>query len=170
MATSLKSTIKINVTGTLIGTPLQIGQANYNFVKAYTQSFTNGVGINQANNIWADTRTILASANDDINLSGGIINAYNTAITFTSIKALLIKAAATNTNNLIIGAQGVTPFSSFFGAATHTLIVPPNGLFLLENPNIDGYPVTPTTNLLRIANSAGVTTVSYDIIIIGETA
>lgn len=170
MATTLTSSIKITVTGNLVGTPLQIGKATYGFTETFIQSFTNGIGLDQANNIWADNRTILASGTDDINLSGGVTNAYNTAITFTSIKAMLIKAAAGNTNNLIIGNQGVTPFSSFFGAAVHTLIVPPNGLFLLENPNIDGYPVTPTTNLLRITNGAGGTPVSYKIIIIGETA
>jgi hypothetical protein len=169
MATSATASINTTVKGSLSDTGLDIGQASFSFNESFNTAFSNGAGANQVKQIWADIRTIAASGNDDINLTS-LTNALGAAIVFTSIKGLMIKANAANTNNLIIG-DAATPFASMFGDPEDTLIVPPGGLILLANPSAAGYAVTASTNhLLRITNGNSGTTVTYQIFLFGATA
>lgn len=167
---TLTASVKLNVTAAL-SNALDIGTANFTVNETFSQSFANGTGASQANQVWSDTRQIAASGNDDLDLAGGLTNALGTSLTFTSIKGIFVKAAATNTNNLIIGAEGSAVFGTFFGDDSDTLILPPGTFLGLCNPNADGYVVTATTgDMLRFTNSAGSTVVDYDVIFIGETA
>lgn len=170
MATSLTANVNVNVKATLVNADFDIGQANFSFNESFAQAFAQGTGINQANQVWTDTRSIGSSANDDLDLAAGLTNALGTSITFTSIKAIIVKAAVANANNLIMGGEGAAAFETMFGLADSTLIIAPGGTLALVNPNATGYVVTPTTaDILRFTN-AGSGAISYDVIFIGETA
>lgn len=133
--------------------------------------FSDGTGANQIKQVFADTRTLSASATEDLDLAGGLTNALGTAITFTKIRAIAIRAAATNTNNVLVGGAASAQFATWVGDATDVVVVRPGGLFLLIAPDTTGYAVTATSaDLLKIANSAGGTSVSYDIVLLGTTA
>src|SRR2546426_227856 len=65
---------------------------------------TTGVGANQADQLWSDTRTLATGATEDLDFSGtSLQNAFGINIAFVKIKFILIVAAAANTTNLTIG-------------------------------------------------------------------
>ena len=170
MATSLTANVNVNVKGAITETGLDIGQASFSFNESFAQAFAQGVAANQANQMWTDARSIGSSANDDLDLAGGLTSAFGNAITFTSIKAIIVKAAAANANNLIMGGESTNPFETMFGLADSTLIIQPGGILALTAPGATGYAVTAGTgDILRFTN-AGSGTINYEVIFIGETA
>lgn len=131
---------------------------------------TSGTGLNQADMVWSDRRTVAASATDSLDLAGVLVGAFGTTLTFARIKAVLVKAASANTNNVVVtrpAANGVPLFS----AAGDALPVLPNGVFLWVAPTAAGIAVTAGTgDLVDIVNSGAGTSVTYDIVIIGASA
>lgn len=129
----------------------------------------DGSGLNQANKKWSDQRTLALSANEDLDLSGVLVNALGVAITFTRIVAVIIVAAAGNANTVKVKPAAVNGFVTPFNAATDTVVIRPGGLLVLVAPDATGYVVTAATgDLLNIANGGAGTSVTYDIILIGS--
>jgi hypothetical protein len=132
----------------------------------------DGTGAGQANQVYRARRTLAASAFEDLDLSGASLqNPFGTNIAFARIKAVGIAALAANVNNVVVGGAPSNAWVGPFGAATHTKAVRPGGFELWACNDATGWPVTATTaDLLRIANSAGGSSVTYDILLIGATA
>jgi hypothetical protein len=150
---------------------LATAQVPLNFTRAV--GLASGTGAGQADRIFHDRRTLAASATEDLDLAGSLVDPFGATITFARIKALLIAAAAGNTNNVIVGGAATNQFLTWVGAGTHTVVVRPGGVLALLAGGADatGYAVTAGTgDLLRIANSAGGTSVDYDIVLIGASA
>lgn len=128
---------------------------------------TDGTASGQANQFWSDQRTLAASATENIDLAGSLINAFGTTLTFTKIKGIYIKAAVGNTNNV----QLTRPASNglpLFLAAGDGLNILPGGMFLWACYDNTAVPVTAGTgDLLTLTNSGGGTSVTYDIVIVG---
>lgn len=167
MATTFSGTISVQLLGTMNKT-LDIGTArlDVNYSKRY--SISNGTGANQSNMVWTDTRTITASSSDDLDLYGGLTNAFGDTVNFTAIHGIYIFAAAANTNNLLIGGDG-SAFVNWVSDASDKVVVKPGGMIGMQDPSEGGYAVTSSSaDILQVANSAGGTSVDYDIIIIGE--
>lgn len=160
--------IRAAIEGELVGA-VDIGTVSHVMSYAPALPFSDGTGANQVGQIWADTRTLSASATEDLDLSGtALVNAIGQSVAFTKIRGLLIRAAAGNTNNVIVGGATSNQWLTWVGAGTHTVTVRPGGLLLLAAPDATGYAVTAGTgDLLKIANSAGGSSVSYDIVLIG---
>lgn len=136
--------------------------------KDYSINLGDGNGANQANQVFHDQRTLAASASEELDLAGGLTNPLGQTVTFTKIKALLIRAAAGNTNDVLVGGAAANGFIAPFGDATDVIKVKPGGTLLLVAPDADGYAVTAATgDLLKIANSAAGSGVTYDIVAIG---
>jgi hypothetical protein len=137
-------------------------------VEKIEQSFSDGTGADQAQVIFSDTRTLAGSTNESLDLAGGLPHALGGTITFSAIKAIIVKARDTNTGNLRVGAGVANAFQGFFGASAIGNLVTPDGLLVLIDPSATGQAVTGGTgDLLRIENlSAGSS--DYDIYIIGE--
>jgi hypothetical protein len=133
---------------------------------------TSGTGANQADRIWTDQRTLAASGTENLDLAGtALTDAFGVAITFVKIKAILIRAASGNTNDVLVGGHATAAFVNWVSDATDVIVVKPGGLFLLVAPSAAGYGVTATTgDLLKITNSAGTTGVTYDVAILGTSA
>ncbi|NML61834.1 hypothetical protein HHL21_12260 [Massilia sp. RP-1-19] len=166
MAT-LNASITLSLGATLVNA-LDLGDVTQNVNNASNFALTDGTGANQAKSLFSDTRTLAASGTENLDLAATLIDAFGAAITFTKIKALIIKASAANTNDVVVGGHATAACFSFFGAATHTLKVKPGGMIALVAPDANGYPVTATTaDMLTVTNSAGGTGVTYDVIIIG---
>lgn len=139
----------------------------------YKRTFilADGVAADQANKIWSDTRTLAASATEDLDLAGALPDAFGSLITFARIKLLAIYAAVANTNDVLVGGASANQFLSPFGDASDVVRVKPGGLFLLVAPGATAYPVTAGTgDKLKVANSAAGTPVDYDIILAGASA
>ncbi|MFB7399783.1 hypothetical protein ACFCZR_06385 [Streptomyces rubiginosohelvolus] len=135
-------------------------------------SLGSGTGAGKADRIWSDRRTLAASGTEDLDLAGVLLDAFGATITFARIKGLVIAAAAGNTNNVVVGAASSNPWATLLGA-THTLTLRPGAFVAVGSGAADaiGYAVTASTgDLLKIANSAGGSAVTYDIHIIGASA
>lgn len=148
---------------------LAVPSANFNFGQSF--HLDNGTGLNAADKLYADTNTLAASANVDVDLAGGLTDALGAALTFARVKALFLQASLSNANNVVIGGAASNQFVGPFGAAAHTFAVKPGGFMGWVAPDATGWPVTAGTgDLLRIANSGAGTSVTYNVVIIGASA
>lgn len=159
--------IVLKVISTAISNVLGLGTADDPVSKDYTQLLSNGTGANQVSQQWHDQRTLGASASENIDIQAGTFkNAFGVAIAFTKIKAMIIKAAAGNTNDVIVGAQGANAWLGMLGQTTATIKVKPGGVFAWIAPDVNGGAVA-AGDLLKILNGGAGTGVTYDITIIG---
>lgn len=168
----LDSSLLVAVSARLSATQ-DLGEAVATMTKSYSAKLASGVSAGQADKVFHDTRTLAASATEDIDLAGVLTDPLGAALTFAKIKGLIIAAAAANANNVIVGGAAANGFVTPFGGATHTITVRPGGIFALMAGSADatGYAVTAATaDLLKIANSGAGTSVTYDIIVIGTGA
>ena len=136
----------------------------------YTQLFSSGTGANQGNAMWQSQRTLGASATEALDLNGSLTDDFGQSIACTALKALLVKAAVANTNNVLVGG-GATTLTSMttVGVLQEGLVVRPGGVLLWTFPDATGAAVTATSaDKLQVANSGGSTSVTYDIVAICE--
>jgi hypothetical protein len=146
---------------------LDLGTVTDNTGVTSTDTIANGTGANNAQVLWHDQRTLTTATGDDLDLAGGLTNAFGT-VTFTKIKGLFIEVTTATTGyRLQVGADASNPVSTLFGDATDLLVVQAGGQLLLTAP-VDGYTVTGATgDILQIYNPSG-GSVTYKIMIIGE--
>ena len=165
---ALTATIKAGINATHTSA-LDLGTATFPLSLLQSISLSDGTGANEADRIFTDTRTLAASATEDLDLSGSLTNAFGT-VTFARIKAVLITASSANTNNV----QVTRPASNgvpLFIAAGDGIAVLPGGMFLWACSDATGVAVTASTgDLLTLTNSAGSTSVTYSIVVIGASA
>lgn len=122
--------------------------------------------VNKADILFSDTRTLAASASEDLDLAGVLADAFGATIAAAEIVAIFVKAAAGNTNSVIVGAA-TAPFAGPLGA-TGTYTIRPGEYYLAVSQT--GWAVgAGTTDDLKIANSGGTTGVTYNIVILGRT-
>jgi len=170
MALTTKLVAAVNARQT---TALDLATASADVAKRYSVELATGTGAGQADLIFHDQRTLAASANEDLDLAGVLTGALGGTLTFARVKAVLIAAAAANTNDVVLGGAASNTFVGMFGAATHTVRVRPGGMLLIAAGQGDptGYAVTAATgDLLRVANGGAGTSVTYDVIVIGASA
>lgn len=131
-------------------------------------SLADGTGADQAEIVWHDRRTLAAAGVDNLDLAGGLVDAFGNTLAFTSLKALVLKNRGTASDDVLdIGGHATAALSSPFGAANDKLKLGPDGLLLLWNPSAAGYSVTAgTADILRIENTGG-NSLDYDIVMIG---
>lgn len=166
MATTFNGSMKLSVSGTLTK-DIDLGTLTYTLPYAYSLTVSNGTGANAANMMWTDTRTISASSSEDLDLAGSLPNAFGDTITFTRVKGLIIEAASTNSNNVVVGGDG-SAWATWAGNANDVVNVRPGGILCLMAPDATSYAVTASTaDILQIANSGSGTDVVYNIVLIG---
>lgn len=168
----LTSKVRVAVTATQTSV-LDLGTAAASIAKDYTATLASGVAAGQADRIFHDTRTLAASASEDLDLAGVLTDALGGALTLVKVKGLVIAAAAGNVNNVVVGGAATNGFVSWVGAATHTVTVRPGAVLALfaGAGDSNGYGVTAATaDLLKVANGGAGTSVTYDVIILGTSA
>jgi hypothetical protein len=164
LTATLDASIRATLTGSndLASVTAETTSATRNSIR-----LENGTGNNQASKMFSDTRTLAASATEDLDLAGSLVDPIGATLTFTAIKAIYIKAADANTNDVIVGGAASNGFQGPFGNVNDTIAVRPGGILELVAPKT-GWTVTAGTgDLLKIANGGGSTSVTYDIVIIG---
>lgn len=135
-------------------------------------SLANGTGAGQADIAFVDTRTLAASATEDLDLSGALVGIEGAAVVFARVKAIVIVAADGNTNNVVVSrpaSNGLVLFS----AASDALPIRPGGFLVVGTGSADatGIAVTAATgDLLTLTNSSSGTSVTYSIAIVGCSA
>ena len=149
---------------------LDLAIAVVSILKEYRTTLQTGTGAGQADLVFHDTRTLAASASEDLDLAGVLVDAFGASLTFARLKYVVVSAAAANANNVLVGgvAAGVASFLS--PAATGLITLRPGAVFAMMAGAADatGYVVTASTaDLLHVANSGAGTSVTYDITIGG---
>lgn len=164
--------LSVNVAATLNNATLDLGViASAPLTMATSLALSTGTGAGQADKIFADTRTITASSNDDLDLAGVLVDALGAIITFARVKALIVRAAASNVNTLVIGGGASNPVTTILGGTTPTLTIRPGGVLALIATEATAYVVTAATaDILRFTNGGAGSSVQYDVVIIGASA
>ena len=162
---ALKALVSASISGVLTKAPTHGVAIEQKFAFGVGLQFEDGSGAGQASKIFASRRSINASANDDIDLSGALVNDLGDPVVLTAVKAILIRHVSGG-NPAVVGV-GSAPFLGPLGGTTPTISVPVGGEFMIVNPSAGGWPVTATTaDILRIANGAGSTLV-VDVVVVG---
>jgi hypothetical protein len=146
---------------------LDLAAAQASITQDWTARFSNGTGAGQASQVWSDTRTLAASATEDLDLAASLVNAFGVTLTFTKIKLIAVRAAAAN--NVANNVNVTRPASNgvpWLLAAGDGIALHPGASIIAQSPL--GWTVTPATgDLVTFTNSAGTNPVTYDVIIIG---
>lgn len=167
MVTSLSASVRLSVT-TALSNAVGRGSVSSPVLFEASNSFANGGGAGQASRVWSAKRTLAAGASEDLDLSGGLIDAFGATPAMVKIKGIIIVAAAGNSNDVVMGGAPSNAMAAMFGSATDTVKVRPGALFGLVTADAAGYAVDPDTgDLLRIANGGGGTPVTYTIFLVG---
>ncbi len=168
---TLKSTLAISASAQLAGsTDLATIQSPLAFQRAV--NLGNGTAVGKADRMFADKRTLAASATEDLDLAGALLDALGGPAAFARIKGLIIAASKDNTNNVIFGAASSNAWATLLNS-TGTVTLRPGAAacFMAGAADPTGWAVTAGTgDLLKVANSAGGTSVDYDIVVIGASA
>lgn len=169
MALSLSTDLTVRLAATLTN-PADLSTPTDALIKSTVFNWTSGTGANQGDRRFHDQRTLSASATEDLDLAGSLTDVFGNTITFARIKLVMVTAAAANTNNVNVtrpAANGVP----LFLAAGDGIPIRPGGGNIWWAPDSTGVAVTAGTgDLLTFTNSAGSTSVTYDVVIIGASA
>lgn len=168
MSPTLTATVTLSVTGKQVQAR-DLGSEVNPFAKAVSLAFANGTGAGQADRVFADTRTLIASATEDLDLAGVLVDGDGATITFAKIKGVLLFADEANVNDVVV-TRPATLGVPLMTAVSSGRAVRPGGFDGWACPG-PGIAVTPATgDLLTITNGAGGTPVTYTIVIIGTSA
>jgi hypothetical protein len=166
---TLVSSVAVNVSGNY-SIAADLATKTCNLLKTYSSALASGTGAAQADLVFHDRRTLAASATEDLDLAGSLVDLLTGApMAFARLKAILVVAAAANVNSVVVSrpATNGVPILSVSGAVS----VPPNGVFLLHAPGAAGFLVTAATgDLITFTNSAAGSSVTYDVVLIGASA
>jgi hypothetical protein len=162
----LSATIKAAIAYKVRGTP-DLGATESQYAGHANVDWMNGTGDFQASKVFSDTRQLAASTSEDLDLAGSLAGPLGAAVVFATVKAILVKAAAGNTNNVVVGGASANQFVGPFGDAADTIAVKPGGTLLLTAPKTGWTVGAGTADLLKIGNSGAGSVVNYDIVILG---
>jgi len=162
MPTNLTGSVQIVAQG-IYESLLDLSTPKDSLALNIAQAFAAGVGDDQINKLWHDQRTLTGATSEDLDLAGGITDAFGNVLTFTYVKALIIQNLDA-AKILTIGNAASHAWSAPFGAGTHTVNIGPGGVLVLVRPNA-GYAVgAGATDVLKIASDG---TCIYNIVVMG---
>lgn len=172
------ATLNISLIANLTKTAVagNIPRDTVNLVKQSILS--SGTAAAQSDTLYYAERTISASSNEDLDLTGTLTNSFGQTVTLAEIQGLIIIAAPSsssgtqNTNNVVVGDAAANTWTTLLGA-DGTVTLRPGTFFMVWAGQADatGYAVTAGTgDQLRVANSGAGTSVTYQIFIIGRSA
>lgn len=124
----------------------------------------NGTDSGQASKTFSDRRTIAGGATDSLDLTAVLLDAFGNAISFTAIKAIVIRAAAGNGDTLTVGGNE-NAFASFLGSTADAVVIDAGGLFVMTSSA--GYAVAANTGDVLDIKNDDVAAAEYEIILIG---
>lgn len=167
---SVTADVRLSISGHHVN-PLDLGSADLPFSLSASLSLLSGVAAGMVDRVFTDTRTLAPSATEDLDLAGVLVDAFGAAITFAKIKAVILKAASGNTNNVRVTRPASNGFPLYVAAGDGEDI-PPGGFTAKAASGAAGWgTVTPGTgDLITVTNGGAGTPVSYDIVILGTSA
>ncbi len=173
MADSLSVDLKASMAW-LLSESLDLSTVNDNATLEYSESIVDGTDADKADLLWHDERTVLAAANDDLDLTSLTNTIFGSTVTINFVKVraiLLVNTSTTSGDVLNVGGSGAgsafaTPFA---GDADAKVQVGADSALLLANKK-DGWAVTAGTGDILRVNNPGANDVTYRIAIIGTSS
>jgi hypothetical protein len=165
---ALSTTIRAGISALMTNT-LDHAVASFPLTLAADVSMATGTTTGLADLVWGDQRTLSASATEDLDLAGSLTGVLGGTLTIVKLKAVIVKAASANTNNVRI----IRPASNgvpLFAAASDEISVLPGGFFMWCAPGAGITVTAGTGDLITFTNSAGSTSVTYDVVFVGTSA
>lgn len=150
---------------TVMTSPLDLSTSTDALQLALSHTIADGTGLAAANRHFSDRRALGTSANEDLDLSGSLTNAFGASLALTKLKAVVIINRSTAASITVRGAasNGVAGFM----AGAHTLA--PGAWFATGDLSAAGWTVTGGTgDLINVANLSGSDAASYDVYIVGS--
>lgn len=172
MSATLVTKVQLSTVATLTKA-LDLVNATAPMSQTFKAVLSSGTGAGKADLIFSDTRTILASAADDLDLAGGLTSPLGDSLTFVKVKALIVSASTANTNTVLVGGDAGNTFLTWVVGENDGVVLRPGATLALFAGQDDAtaYPVAAGTgDLLRITNGSSGSTVDYSIVIIGTSA
>lgn len=124
--------------------------------------------LGKADILWADTRTIAASSNENIDLAGVLAGLLGGTVTAAEITAIALVADKDNTNDVVVFGAASNPFNGPLSGTTPKLTLGPDDVALITNKK--GWTVTAGTgDIILVANGGAGTSVTYTVVLIGRT-
>jgi hypothetical protein len=166
------SALQLDLIGTLTGTAVHGSTPSFPISLAWAAPLVSGVGLNQADKIYGAAGIVLGpSAGLDIDLAGALTDPFGLAVVMVKLKAIALRAAVGNTNNVNIN-RPATNGVPWLTAVSAGIPLGPGGIFLFVNPGLAGIAtVTPATgDIFRLDNSGAGTSVTVDLVLIGTSA
>ena len=171
MAATLEARISLEIQLALLE-GVDLGTRKFEPLIKKLQSLGSGVGLNQADRVFVDTRSLAGSATEDLDVaaSGGLLDAFGAAFALVKLKGLYVMAAAGNLNllNVTRSAANGVPWAL---AAGDGVALAAGGFLAFSRPDLAAITVTAATgDLITFTNAAATNTISYDVVIIGASA
>lgn len=168
---SLSAILSLGVRGTYaVASDLSSRGETFGDQTSWVKQLLSGTTAGKADQFFSDQRTLSASSSENLDLAGGLTDAFGAALTFVKVKAILVKAADANVNDVVIGGAASNAFVGPLGGTTPTVAVKPGGWAAFFAPG-DGWTVTASTgDILKMANGGSGSSVTYDIVVIGTSA
>jgi len=128
------------------------------------KTFAHGEGANQANRIFADTRST-DETGESLDFHDGAVlkDAHGDVLTLDTVRALYIKNNDESAS-LHVGGAGVSDWLCFANVSD-IVVIRPGGELLMTFPDATGLDIT-TNDILKIKR-ADAGSISYDIIVVG---
>lgn len=137
--------------------------------KIFSLNLVNGTGSGQANRLFHDVRPLADSANEELDLAGGLTDNLGNTITLAKVKFLAIKNRDT-LQTFSVGPAAANGWAAAFGDASDIIKIAPGNLIVLVWSSVGVAVTAGTGDLLKITNGAVGNAADYEIVIIGSTA
>lgn len=125
--------------------------------------------VNKADLLFSDTRTLAASASENLDMAGTLANSFGATITAAEIVLIFVRAAPGNTNSVQVARPASNGLAAPFLAAGDGVAVAPGEWAVFASEK--GWAVAAGTgDLLTVTNGGAGTSASYDVVIVGRTA
>lgn len=157
-------------TSALVQQALDLAQANIPHALNKTYDLASGTGSAGVDLVFADERTLAPSGTENLDLAGVLVDSFGTIISFARIKAIHVFAIDGNTNDVHVGVGATNGLATLFPVVSSHVKVKPGGTFLAVMPGAGVLVAVGTGDLLVMTNSAGGTSVTYRIVIVGSTS
>ena len=148
----------------------QANGASYPINWGLIANLLSGTGAGQIDRVYdSKGRSLAASGTENLDLAGlQVSDPLNTTISFARIHLLAVKAASTNTNSVNVTRPASNGVPIYLAAGDGEPVTP--GDWILKVWGGSGIVVTAGTgDLITFTNSAGGTSVSYDVLILGRS-
>ncbi len=141
----------------------------------FIASLVDGTGSGSANQVYADSNTILAGATNTVDLFATVTDVFGAILSFNIIKGIYFKNTSTTAAVMNLGGgsngAGLNAFDTFVTSTaddgSEVIIVRAGGAVMLWTPDATGYACAAGSDILGIKETATLAG-SYDLVVVGE--